>query len=303
MIITAIIFSFINAPAGTIVDAIAVEKGPAFGFTFGQVRLWGALGFAFITVIAGYVYSAIGYQYSFLIFAIFAIFMCLQMFAFPKMERPSGQPSLEKKDLVLLFTNWHFGLFLAITLLISGTVTMNFSYLPIYFQQLNYPVDLVGWNFTIAAIVEIPLFWLSVKLIRRIGLFPMLILGTLAYAVKYIAMGFAPPLGVVLSLQALDGLAFAFYFSSVVEIVNLMAPKNAKATAQTMFAAAGGLAGIVGNVAGGLIVDHQGPQFLFWMMGGIICIGTLLFLFFPGKQNYHLGTVSPDGTVDAGVTT
>ncbi|MBS4223718.1 MFS transporter [Lederbergia citrea] len=302
MMITAIVFSFLNTPAGTIVDAITVENGPKFGFTFGQVRLWGALGFAFITVIAGYVYSAIGYHYSFLAFSFFAIIMFLLMFTFPKLERAKRPEVLGKEVLGALFTNWHFGLFLGITLLISGSVTMNFSYLPIYFQKLNYPVDLVGWNFTIAAVVEIPLFWLSAKLIRRIGLFPMLILGIFAYAIKYIVMGFAPPVGVVLSLQALDGLAFAFYFSSAVEIVNLMAPKHAKATAQTLFAAAGGIAGIVGNVVGGLIVDQQGPQYLFLLMGGIVLLGTLLFIFFPGKRKYQLVINDTNGTEDTSMS-
>ncbi|MBS4201048.1 MFS transporter [Bacillus sp. FJAT-49732] len=299
MIITAIVFSFINTPAGTIVDAIAVEKGPSFGFTYGQVRLWGALGFAFVTVIAGYVYNSIGYQYSFIAFSIFAVIMFLLMFSFPKLERPKKAELLGKEGVGALFRNRNFIFFLVITMVISGTVTMNFSYLPIYFQKLNYPVDLVGWNFTIAAVVEIPLFWLSAKLIRRIGLFPMLILGTLAYAIKYIVMGFAPPVGVILSVQALDGLAFAFYFSSVIEIVNLMAPRDAKATAQTMFAAAGGLAGIAGNVIGGLIVDYQGPQFLFWMMGCIICVGTLFFIVFPKKGSYHLPTSSQESATGA----
>src|SRR5690606_2285140 len=160
------------------------------------------------------------------------VIMFLLMFTFPKMERAKRAEVLGKEGVGALFRNRNFIFFLVITMVISGTVTMNFSYLPIYFQKLNYPIDLVGWNFTIAAVVEIPLFWLSAKLIRRIGLFPMLILGTIAYAIKYIVMGFTPPVGVVLSLQALDGIAFAFYFSSVVEIVNLMAPRDANATAQ-----------------------------------------------------------------------
>jgi len=93
MIITAVVFSFINTPSGTIVDAIAVEKGPSFGFTYGQVRLWGALGFAFVTVIAGYVYNSIGYHYSFIAYALFAVIMFLLMFSFPKLERPKKSRS------------------------------------------------------------------------------------------------------------------------------------------------------------------------------------------------------------------
>ncbi|WP_274364989.1 MFS transporter [Paenibacillus thermotolerans] len=284
IIVTAIIFSFINTPTAPIVDAFAVEKAPAFGFSYGQVRVWGAIGFALITVIAGYALSSVGYKYMFLAYAFFAIFMFAMIFSFPRIDRPKRPSVFGREVLGAVFTNWRFVLFVAICLLISISVTMNFSYLPIYFQKLHYPVDLVGWNFTIAAVVEIPLFLFSTYVIRRIGLFPMLAIGTCAYAVKYTVMGFTPPLGAVLALQALDGVAFAFYFTAAVEIVNRMAPDNGKATAQSVFAAAGGIAGIAANAAGGAIIDTQGPQFLFLLMGGISFFATLLFILFPRKH-------------------
>jgi MFS transporter, PPP family, 3-phenylpropionic acid transporter len=287
MLITAAVFSFINTPAGPIMDSIAVEKGPAFGFSYGQVRVWGAIGFALITVVAGYVFSAVGFRYTFLAYAIFALLMFLMVFTFPRLERPKRPSVFGREVLQAVFYNWRFMIFVAVSLLISASVTMNFSYLPIYFQKLNYPADLIGWNFTIAAIVEIPLFLFSTIVIRRIGLFPMLAIGTCAYALKYILMGFAPPVGIVLALQALDGIAFAFYFTAAVEIVNLMAPEHRKATYQTVFAAAGGIAGIAANVVGGIIVDTQGPQFLFSMMGIISFFATLLFILFSKKQLLH----------------
>jgi len=288
ILVTAVLFSFINTPTGPIIDSIAVEKGPSFGFAYGQVRLWGALGFALVTVVAGYVYSRVGYQYSYPAYAFFACLIFILIFTFPKLERPHSGPVYGKEVLGAVFSNGPFVLFIAMTLLISATNTMNFSYLPIYFQKLHYPMEVVGWNFTIAAVVEIPLFWYSAKVMQRIGLFPILAIGTGAYALKYCLMGFAPAVGVVLGLQALDGIAFAFYFSAAVEIVNLMAPAHAKATAQSVFGAAGGISGIIGNLAGGLIVDHQGPQFLFWLMGAIGLLATILFFVFPNKSKYQL---------------
>ena len=288
MVLITIIFSFINTPIGPITDSIAVEKGHTYGFTFGQVRLWGAFGFALISFIAGYVFSVTGFQYSFIVYAIVALILVFLVFTFPKFEQPSRPDVLGREVLTKLFSNWRFDLFVFIGLVILSTVTMNFSYLPIYFQKLNYPINLVGWNFTIAAVVEIPLFWFSSIVIRRIGLFQMLAIGTLAYAIKYTLMGFAPPVGVVLGLQALDGIAFAFYMSSAVEIVNLMAPAHGKATAQTVYTAAGGIAGIVGNMVGGWIIEHQGPQFLFWLMGGIGFGAVLLITAFPKKREYRL---------------
>jgi len=284
MIVTAIVFSFINVPAAPIIDSIAVERGPSYGFSFGQVRVWGAIGFSFITVIAGYTSNRIGFEYTFWAYAAVSLLMFCIIHTFPRLERKKRSAVFGKEGVGSLFANRRFVLFVAVCMIVSASVTMNFSYLPIYFQKLHYPLDLVGWNFTIAAAVEIPLFLFASALIRRFGLYPILAVGTFAYALKYVLMGFAPPVGVVLGIQALDGLAFAFYFGAAVEAVNDMAPEHGKATAQSVFAAAGGVAGIIANAAGGALIDTLGPQFLFWLMGGIMAFGTLAFAFFPRQQ-------------------
>lgn len=285
IIITAIAFSFINTPTAPIIDSIAVENGPAYGFSYGKVRVWGSIGFTAITAISGYIFNSIGYKYIFIFYSFFSLLMFLMIFTFPKIEKGKRAIVNEKKGMSTALFNWRFVIFIAICLLVSSSRTMNFSYYTIYFKELHYPVELVGWTFAIAASVEIPLFWLSSKVIRRFGLFPMLILGVCSYTIKYIVMGFAPAFIIVLFLQVLDGFGFAFYTSSVVEIVSSMAPKHAKATAQSMFAASSGIAGIIGNLAGGWIVDYAGSQFLFSIMGGVGVVAVLLFILFPKKQN------------------
>lgn len=291
-IIIMIIYSLINSPLGAVTDSLAVKNGPAYGYSFGQVRLFGSTGFAFMTVTSGYIFGAIGYQYTALVYSAFIMLLFLLVFTFPESEKPEVPMASGWKYLFAVLGNWKFDLLIAICLLIAANNTMNYSYLPIFFKKLDYPVSLVGWTYTIAALVEIPLFWLSSKFIRRIGLFPMMIAGTCLYGVKYVIIGFAPPVAWLLFLQILDGIAYVFYFSSVVEIINRIAPRFAKTTAQTVFAATGGIAGIAANLAGGLIVDHQGPQFLFWMMGGIAVLAVALLLLFPGKNELSENTAN-----------
>jgi PPP family 3-phenylpropionic acid transporter len=293
LIITFVLFSFISSPASPLIDAIAVQNGTGHGFSFGEVRVWGAIGFSVITVFAGYLYEDIGYKYIFTAYSLFALLLFLILFWLPAVPRAKMKQRIEKGVFRQLVTNWRFVSFIVISILVSVSMTMNFNYLSIFLQRLDYPVELVGWSFTVAAVVEIPLFWLSYKVIRRLGLFPLLIGSVLMYALKYIALSFAPPTYVVLLLQAVDGIALVFYFSTAVEIVNLMAPDNGKATAQTMFAAAGGIAGIAANAAAGWIVDHQGPQFLFGMMGAMGITATVLFLLFyvKGDNRQQLANV------------
>lgn len=283
LVISFIVFSFISSPTSPLIDAIAVQNGSRFRFSFGEVRVWGAFGFSIITLVAGYLFYDIGYKYIFAAYALFAVLVFLIMSKLPAIPKQKADHHVEKGIFIQLATNWRFVFFIVIGLLVSANTTMNFNYLSIFLQRLNYPAELVGWSFTVAAVVEIPLFWLSYKVIRRFGLFPLLIGSVFMYALKYVAMSFAPPTYAIILLQAVDGVALVFYFSTAVEIVNQMAPANGKATAQTMFAAAGGIAGIAANMVAGWVVDNQGPQFLFGMMGAIGIAAAALFLLFTAK--------------------
>lgn len=291
ILITNVVMAIVSSPLYTVVDAIAVENASRFSYVYGQVRVWGAVGWSVMTFISGYILKAVGYDKMFLIYAILNIGLLVIVFLFPKLDKqPHERPKLTD-GFKTLMRNPIFIYFTFIGLMYQVLVAINLTYLPMYYQKLGYPLELLGWNFAIAAVIEIPLFIIVTKIIKRIGLFPLMAIGVATFAVKYTLMGFAPSLPYMLGIQLLDGIGFALSISAAIEIVNLLAPERAKATAQTIFGAItgiGGLAGIIGNITGGFYYDHQGPEMMYWVMGGIAAVAALLLLAFPNHRKYHL---------------
>jgi PPP family 3-phenylpropionic acid transporter len=133
-----------------------------------------------------------------------------------------------------------------------------------------------GWSgalWGIGVAVEIGLMAVSGALVRRVGAVELIVLGAVASVVRWLAMGFDPPLAALILLQALHGLTYgathigAFYF------ITRAVPGQQAGTAQALYAAmAAGIAmGGAMLLSGQLYASHGGRTY--WAMAGIAAAG------------------------------
>jgi PPP family 3-phenylpropionic acid transporter len=125
----------------------------------------------------------------------------------------------------------------------------------------------------IGVAVEIGLMAFSGALVGRIGAVELIVAGAVASVVRWLAMGFDPPLAALVVLQALHGLTFgathvgAFYF-----ITRAIAEGQA-GTAQALYAAV--TAGIA--MGGAMLLSGQLYPALggrtYWAMAAIAAVG------------------------------
>jgi PPP family 3-phenylpropionic acid transporter len=81
------------------------------------------------------------------------------------------------------------------------------------------------------------------------------------------------------AVEASHGLSFSLFLVSGVEYVNRQAPREWRATGQTLFSAAYfGAGGIVGNTWAGYLFDRLGVQGMFRVNGFIVLTMALLAL-------------------------
>lgn len=285
-VLSQVVLVILMAPLMPVVDSIAVDQAPIHNYTYGQVRLWGAISWTIMNVVAGLIFKHVGFDAIFPTYSILSIFTLIIVFRFPKIDRPKHVRAKVREGVKALIRNKLYLYFVFLGMLASILVAMNGAFLPIYYSKLGYPIELVGWNFAAASIVEIPLFIYIAKRVHRKNLVLLITLGALSFAIKYGLMGFAPPAPILIGLQALDGIGFVLTISAVMEIINLLTPDNVKATGQTIYSSiGGGVAGVVGNLVGGFVIDHQGPQILFWSMGVVGLLLVVAYALFPLHQH------------------
>jgi len=273
----SIVYAWFQSSAGPISDSLANDIGNREGFSFGSIRLWGALSYSLGTLGTGFLYGKIGYDNIFFAYLVISLALVFTIFYLPKVKPSPHKTKLFDQAKEVLH-NKPFVLFVGICLLVNLCMSMNFTFLPLYFKEMGFDKKWLGTAFAIAAIVEVPMFYISAKLGKRLGRFNVLCMAAVLNAMRYMLIFAFHNVYLVLALQVIDGITFAFFASLAVEVVGGYASERTKATFQTIFAAvAYGLGSIIGSYSGGVIIDYKGAPTLYLVLFFVSMAAALLF--------------------------
>ncbi|MHA6482521.1 MFS transporter [Paenibacillus sp. strain BS8-2] len=285
IVAVSLLFAWFQSALPSLSDAVTVEIGARQGFSFGSVRLWGALSYAIGSFLVGFYYEQHGYEATFVLYAILALPIIAVQFFLPVVQTaPLRFTVFEQMGEVL--RNRKFLFLCLVSFLTMMSVTASATFLPLYFDEHDFDKRLLGTAFAIAALIEVPLFWVSGRLGERFGRSRLLAVAAALYASKYIVLFLTSNVYVTLATQLLDGIAFAFFAGVAVELVNMLASDKTKATLQTIYAAIiWGLGGIAGNLIGGQVVEMRGVTFMYLLLFVVCGSSALLYLKLqPGRK-------------------
>jgi PPP family 3-phenylpropionic acid transporter len=127
--------------------------------------------------------------------------------------------------------------------------------------------------------VEIPLIFLSKRLIRRFHALPLMTAATAAILVRYLVILLFPTrLGAALS-QLTHSFCFGVFHPAAVAFISRCVPPERRALGMSLYLSLGtGLPTLLGTVAGGFIVDYYGFPALFASFSVFAVAGVLLYL-------------------------
>lgn len=192
-------------------------------------------------------------------------------------REPNAQPAQsvpkEKLDLSQLFRNKSYVAFLVFGFLFYIAANCEASFFPYFIQGVGVPTDRYVVVLSYRAFLEIPFLLLMVKLRRRFSLGRLVVAAAVLMAVECVFLGlFANSLMSILLCATFFGLGNGLFIGSSLNYLYELAPSHLKGSAQAFFSAVSSVAGILGNLLGGLVFDAMGakPFYLF--------VATLYFL-------------------------
>ena len=152
-------------------NAITLGLAPLFDvlaanspYRFGQIRLWGTIGYAAGQQISGIIYDFVSPKSIFVLYlaCYFASIVFLYLLPKPEQATASSEHAAEKKEetsggntLKNIFQNKLFITYLLLAFIIFGTNTVNTSYLPLLLTDTGAPVALVSTTLTVALFAEV----------------------------------------------------------------------------------------------------------------------------------------------------
>lgn len=276
-----IIFMVFFSGIGPISDNLVLGSQ----FKFGNIRLWGAVGFAVGVQVAGLLAEKIGLV---IIFALLVASYLITLGIVRKVEVVEiEEHPITKKDILTLLHNKKFILFLLASFLIGGTITAHNNYFGILYRELGGTIAGIGLAFLLFAGSEAPMMVVSQKLAKKVNLTLALFLSSLIYNIRWFWYGTGPSPKWILILFFLQGLSIGSYLVFSTLFISENTKSNLRTTAIAIYTSfSTGIGGMVMQYISGSILEKSGIKsaYTFYFYCTVIASFIYLALYFVVKK-------------------
>lgn len=269
--LTVLIYMILYMPTLALVNAVAFRQLAEPKREFGKIRVWGTLGWIVAGLAISYVFAWDGpaaieagaLRYTFLMCAVASLVLGIYSFTLPATPPKAGDAGTSLGQLVgidalRLLKNRDYAIFFVASVLIC--IPLAF-----YYQNANPFLAEIGvanptGKMTLGQISEV-MFMLALPVfIQRFGIKNTLLLGMLAWGLRYLLFAFGDSGGQVWMLLlgiALHGVCYDFFFVSGQIYTDQRAGDRFKSAAQGMITLATyGIGMLIGFWVAGWITDY-----------------------------------------------
>ncbi|MBR6821911.1 MAG: MFS transporter [Clostridia bacterium] len=272
---------FFLAPTSTLMETTVINGAHNTGTFFGFVRSWGSLSWVITCLILG---AVIVEENAYITFYLLAILFIPCLYFASSLREVSDKGG--KNVVPLKFSEMPFDKLFKNPYYIAYIIFVIFQHIPqnsigtfqpYLLKEMGNSMGYVGYIQAYRAAFEIPMLLLSNKLVKKISYRTMVILSALFWALQGLTMSFITSFWMLIAVTTLSGIASGFTQAGSIRFVMSLAPNELQATAQTLAASVSSIAGIAGNLIGGLIIEASGIRNYYLISGIMMLIVSVLY--------------------------
>jgi MFS transporter, PPP family, 3-phenylpropionic acid transporter len=267
-----VLFSLAMSTMMPLTETLAMTGVKAAGLDYGRMRLWGSLSFIVASICGGWLLEPLGAGAAIWLVAGGVV---LTVAATHALQRPIGlgrlkaatsPPRLRVVDALGLLRSRVFLLFLLTTGLVQGSHGMFYTFGVLHWREQGLDTAWSGILWGVAIVCEVALFAYSAAVLKRIGPVELIILGCGTAVLRWLLMGFDPPLALLVLLQISHSLTYGASHIGAIHFMSRMVPDQQAGTAQALYASVTGGIGLGGAmlIAGPLYASYGGRAY--WAM-------------------------------------
>ena len=275
-------------PLQSLMDSVVLDFVEATGkLSYGMFRIWGAIAAGAGTAGAGFLIGARSTRTAFLwatgAFLVAWIFSRADRSIEPKppvaeIPAKSVKEAGDSPPLPFLWTvrlalrrpynflvmamgptirNVPLMTFLVIVLFVAISSTAFWNFNGVYFTDIGASSSLFGLSIAIDSIGEIPFYFLSYWIIKRVGLQRAILLTFICSTIRVFAYAFIGNPHIAVWVELCNGLSWTLFWVAAVEHVNQLVKPEWRATGQTLLnATCWGAGTVLGVLWNGLLLDY-----------------------------------------------
>ncbi|OFC68834.1 MFS transporter [Alteromonas confluentis] len=262
-------------------EVITIQSVKPTKISYGQIRLWGSIGFIVLTVSVGkaldiFTSEAPVYASLFVLTGLFIASLFIR--------QPEKVPSKEEETGTLwqIAKNRTFLLFLAAAALLQVSFGAYYGFFALYMRDLEYSGQQTGLLIAIGVVAEIGIFLVARRLISRFGVWQLLLACLVLTAMRWYALAAWAQFGMVVVVsQLIHALSFGLAHVTAMHFITHFFPARFQSRGQALYVSiAFGIGGALGNYVAGQLWDqgvHAYETFAF--AAGAAFIGALCLIF------------------------
>lgn len=257
-----------------VLDSLALQlekENPSF--SYGSLRIAGAAGWSLMGIVNGYLIDGISMNVIFILSAISMSFTFLFALLLKDVANDVKEKTRVSFTVLLdILKNKKLLFILIAVFFVSVGATAIWNFYSIYMKENGASATLVGYGLSFQGLCELPLFYFSAAIIKRIGLRNTLLLTVFTTAVRLLLYSIVKNPHYAIAIEVLHGISWSLFWVACVEVINKWVHEDRRATGQSLlYASYFGIGAIVGNFWTGYLQDtHMAVSQIFLLNAGII---------------------------------
>jgi PPP family 3-phenylpropionic acid transporter len=295
----SLLFAIVTSTIMPLTETVAMGGVRVAGLDYGRMRLWGSLSFIATSFCGGWALDRLGPPAVVWLLIGGAVLTALAAYGLPRPAlgegAATGRRRISLADAAALMRSRLFLAFLLAVGAVQAAHAAFYAFGTLHWAAQGLSSGWAGALWAIGVTVEIGLMAFSGALVLRIGAAGLILLGASASVVRWLAMGFDPPLAALIALQALHGVTYGATHIGAFYLITRAVPAGQAGTAQALYASitAGIAMGGATLLAGQLYAVHGGHTY--WAMAAVAGVGLAASIVLRRSRVGHDGADAKGG--------
>jgi predicted MFS family arabinose efflux permease len=193
-----------------------------------------------------------------------------------KYEGKKSLSRIEFGDVKVILGNPCLIVFFLTIFLMNAAFIGGVNYMNELVKFTHGDVSKLGMVWFVTCSFEVITFLFAFKIIKRLGELKTYWISILIYGSKFVLDFIFKNANFIIAIQVFEGIAFTLFITSTLEFLNKRTDAKVRATAMSVYAAAGGLGAFTSSLIGGILLNYINPAQLY-IIFGILCFASFLF--------------------------